>query len=185
MRLLRSLDLKQKSFVTVVKVIKFPFLSGIILLLITGITGCTEETAQLTKGQATPVFDLPKIQQGSLHFPKDVQNKVIAIRFWADWCPFCKTEMRDVEPVYQEYKDQGLVILAINVRQNQDTVQAFIKDLNISYDVLLDESGEIARAYGVSGLPITFFMGREGTLQTRILGESTPEIFESIIQELL
>jgi peroxiredoxin len=120
-----------------------------------------------------------------LQFPQELKGNVIAIRFWADWCPFCKTEMRDIEPVYQKYKDQGLVILAINVRQDQSTVQAFIKDLGISYGVLLDETGEVARAYGVSGLPISFFIGRDGTLQTRILGESTPEVFETIVQELL
>jgi peroxiredoxin len=125
------------------------------------------------------------MHQGSLNFPDDLKNKVVAIRFWADWCPFCKTEMRDIEPVYQKYKDQGLVILAINVRQDQDTVQEFIQNLNVSYDVLLDESGEVARAYGVSGLPITFFIGRNGTLQTRIVGESTPQTFETIIQGLL
>jgi peroxiredoxin len=139
----------------------------------------------LAKGQPAPAFHLSQMDQGSLNFPDDLKNKVVAIRFWADWCPFCKTEMHDIEPVYQKYKDQGLVILAINVRQNQETVQAFIQKLNISYHVLLDESGKVARAYGVSGLPITFFMGRDGTLQTRILGESTPQTFETIIQGLL
>jgi peroxiredoxin len=157
----------------------------VFLILVITIIGCDSETTKLTKDQPTPAFDLPKMHQGSLRFPEDLKNKVIAIRFWADWCPFCKTEMRDIEPTYKKYKDKGLVILAINVRQDQKTVQAFIKDLNISYDVLLDESGEVARAYGVSGLPITFFIGRDGTLQTRILGESTPEVFETIIQDLL
>ena len=161
------------------------FLNIALLMMLISIAGCGEETVNLTKGQATPAFDLPKMQTGQLQFPQELKGNVIAIRFWADWCPFCKTEMRDIEPVYQKYKDQGLVILAINVRQDQSTVQAFIKDLGISYDVLLDETGEVARAYGVSGLPISFFIGRDGTLQTRILGESTPEVFETIVQELL
>lgn len=161
------------------------FRNAILLLFITILTGCGSETVNLAKGQATPEFDLPKMQNGSVRFPQDLKDKVVAIRFWADWCPFCKTEMRDIGPVYQKYKDQGLVILAVNVRQDQETVQAFIKGLDISYDVLIDETGEIARAYGVSGLPVSFFIGRDGTLQTRLLGESTPEVFESIIQELL
>ena len=164
---------------------KNQFLSVMFVLFFASVTSCGNETIILEKGQATPVFELAKMQNGSLRFPQDLKGKVVAIRFWADWCPFCKTEMRDIEPVYLEYKDQGLVILAINVRQDQKTVQAFINDLDISYNVLLDESGEVARTYGVSSLPISFFIGRDGTLQTRLLGESTPEAFESIVQELL
>jgi len=164
---------------------KNQLLSVMFVLFFASVTSCGSETITLEKGQTTPVFELPKMQNGSLRYPQDLEGKVIAIRFWADWCPFCKTEMRNIEPVYLKYKDQGLVILAINVRQDQKTVQAFIKDLYISYDVLLDESGEVARSYGASGLPISFFIARDGTLQTRILGESTPEVFESIIQELL
>jgi len=161
------------------------FFSIALFMYYISIAGCSNETVSLTKGQTTPSFNLAKMHNGSLRFPQDLEDKVIVIRFWADWCPFCKTEMRDIEPVYQKYKDQGLVILAINVRQDQKTVQAFIKDLGISYTVLLDKTGEVARSYGVSGLPISYFIGRNGTLQTRVLGESTPEVFETIIQELL
>ena len=51
--------------------------------------------------------------------------------------------------------------------------------------MLLDEDGDVARAYGVIGLPTTFFVDREGRLASRILGESTPEVFERIVGELL
>ena len=78
-----------------------------------------------------------------------------------------------------------VVILAINVRQDRDTAQKFISKLNISYDTLLDVEGEVARLYGVMGLPTTFFVERDGRLRSRILGESTPEVFEQIIKEML
>ena len=54
-----------------------------------------------------------------------------------------------------------------------------------TYDVLLDEEGNVARDHGVAGLPTTFIFDRNGKLYTRILGESTPEVFEKIIKELL
>ena len=164
---------------------KTVFFSIALFMFYIGVAGCGNETVNLTKGQTTPSFNLPRMHNGSLRFPQDLKDNVIAIRFWADWCSFCKTEMRDIEPVYQKYKDQGLVVLAINVRQDQKTVQAFIKDLDISYDVLLDKTGKVARSYGVSGLPISYFIGRDGTLHTRILGESTPEVFETIVKALL
>ena len=107
------------------------------------------------------------------------------IRFWADWCPFCKGEMTALEPVYQRLRDQGLQILAVNVRQDAQTAKALRRQLGISYDTLLDSSGEVARAYGVQGLPTTFFVGRDGTRHNRILGESTPELTERLVSDLL
>jgi peroxiredoxin len=93
--------------------------------------------------------------------------------------------MKAIEPVYQEYREQGLVILAINVRQSEAAAAAFIDKLNISYDVLLDPQGETARDYGVVGLPTTFVLDRQGRLHTRILGESPPQVFTGIIGQLL
>ena len=93
--------------------------------------------------------------------------------------------MQAIEPVYRRHQDEGLVILAVNVRQDHATAKAFVDKLNISYDTLLDPEGDIARAYGVLGLPTTFMIDRDGRLHARIIGESTPELFERIVQELL
>jgi len=133
------------------------------------ITGCSDETAQLVNGQPAPGFQLQRLEGGDTIFPTDYQHKVVAVRFWADWCPFCESEMRALEPVYQKYRGQGLVILALNVRQDSDTAQKFIEKLNISYGTLLDIEGEVARAYGVMGLPTTFFIDGRGVLQKRIV----------------
>ena len=156
-----------------------------LLFLSTLLVGCSEETVQINGGEPVPAFSLQKLDGGTAQFPNDYKNKVVAIRFWADWCPFCESEMRQLEPVYQKYKDQGVEILAINVRQDQATAKAFVEPLNISYPTLLDLEGEVARQYGVMGLPTTFFVDGKGVLKTRILGESTPEAFEDVIQSLL
>ncbi|MEN8167880.1 MAG: TlpA disulfide reductase family protein [Pseudomonadota bacterium] len=149
------------------------------------LTGCDDKTQILTQGQVVPGFTLEQLESGSLRFPDDLQGKLVAIRFWADWCPFCKTEMQDIEPVYRKYRERDLVILAINVRQDPKTAARFIRKLDISYDVLLDRQGEVARRYGVIGLPTTFIVDPSGKLHTKILGESTPELFEKIIEDLL
>jgi len=147
--------------------------------------GCSEETPKLVNGEPAPAFALERLKIGSLGFPKDLDGKVVAIRFWADWCPFCESEMQAIEPIYQAYGEQGLVILAINVRQDRKTALDFIRKLNVSYEVLLDSDGAVARKYGVIGLPTTFMIDRNGNLYNRILGESTPEVFEKIVRELL
>ena len=160
--------------------------TGLVLFLSVWLFACgSDETPQFSKGQTTPVFTLKKLEGGTNSFPADFKGKIVTVRFWADWCPFCKTEMKEIEPIYKKYQDQGLVILALNVRQDKKTAAAFLKDMNISYDVLLDEEGNVARDYGVAGLPTTFIFDRHGKLYTRILGESTPEVFEKIVKELL
>jgi peroxiredoxin len=147
--------------------------------------GCGDEGPRLENGQAAPGFELKRLGGGTLAFPADLDGRVVAVRFWADWCPFCEEEMRDIEPLYRRYRDRGLVVLAVNVRQDPETAARFIERLGLSYQVVLDREGAVARRYGVIGLPTTFFVDREGRLVTRILGESTPDVFERIVRDLL
>ncbi len=142
------------------------------------LAGCGDAQQHMKNGDPAPGFQLEKLVGGQARFPDQYRGQVVALRFWADWCPFCEGEMRQLEPVYQKYKREGLIILAVNVRQDRETAAAFVEKLNISYDTLLDVEGEVARRYGVNGLPTTFIIDGEGVLRSRILGESTPETFE-------
>ena len=148
-------------------------------------SGCGQATPQLQTGTPPPEFRLAGLAGGEVAFPAQTAGEIVAIRFWADWCPFCESEMTQLEPVYRRYQERGLRILAINVRQDPHTAERFVRRLGISYETLLDQDGAAARAYGVIGLPTTFFVDRDGRLHTKVLGESTPEVFERIVKELL
>jgi peroxiredoxin len=148
------------------------------------LAGCGGETPQLVNGTQAPGFALPRLAGGTASFPADYRGKLVAVRFWADWCPFCKDEMTALEPVYQRLQAQGFHILAVNVRQDAGTAAAFVRRLGISYETLLDTTGEVARAYGVQGLPTTFFVDGDGTLRGRILGESSPEVTEHMVSDM-
>lgn len=156
-----------------------------VLLTVPFLAGCGEDAPQLQNGAPVPAFALPRLDGPALAFPTDLRGQVVAVRFWADWCPFCESEMKDIEPVYRAYRDRGLAVLAVNVRQDAETAARFIERLGVSYVVLLDQDGSVARRFGVIGLPSTFFIDREGRLATRVLGESTPEVFASIVDGLL
>jgi len=155
------------------------------LLLTLLLTACGQEPVAPQNGQPAPGFTLERLETGQLAFPADTKGKVVAVRFWADWCPFCEHEMKELEPVYQKYRDKGLVILAINVNQERPVVEKFTVGLGITYNTLLDKEGAVARQYVVMGLPTTFFVDRQGVLRSKILGESTAETFERIILDLL
>ena len=149
------------------------------------LAACNQEKTTLETGQATPAFSLERLDGNRVEFPEDLNGKVVAIQFWADWCPPCINEMILLAPVYEKYKSQGLVVLAVNMRQDKATVAKLVTQLDAPYEFLLDISGEVADTYGVTALPTSFIVDRKGILRTRILGESTPETFEKIIQGLL
>jgi cytochrome c biogenesis protein CcmG/thiol:disulfide interchange protein DsbE len=159
--------------------------SSLLLLAALFLVACGEEAPKLQNHQPAPAFALPDLDGKIWNFPQDFQSQVVVVRFWADWCPFCAPEMRDIEPIYQELRDQGLRVLAVNVRQDRETAARFIAKLGISYPVLLDEDGALARQYGVTGLPTSYFIDRSGRLHNRILGEASPQLFEKLVRELL
>lgn len=155
------------------------------LLLLTFLAACEQNVATLQKGAPAPAFALERLDGPGVRFPEQYRGQVVALRFWADWCPYCHDEMKALEPVYRQYRDRGLVILAINVLQPPETVRPFVQELNISYEVLLDRQGEVMRRYQVMGLPMTFIIDRQGIVHNRLVGESTPEVFAQAINSLL
>ena len=155
------------------------------LLLVALIAACGSELPAIKNGVPAPVFTLERLDGASVRFPAQSQGQVVALRFWADWCPYCHSEMQALEPVYRQYRDRGLVILAINVMQPPETVQKFVKDINISYETLLDRQGEVMRRYQVMGLPVTYLIDRQGVVRARIIGESTPDVLTQAISGLL
>ena len=157
----------------------------LVLLLVCLLMVSCEQQAELKSGQPPPGFSLYDLQGNLVHFPRDFEGKVVAIRFWADWCPYCKTEMGEIETVYREYRNRGFVILALNVAQSKDRAAKFIGKLQISYPVLLDSDSEATRKYKVVGLPTTYFVDRHGTLQNKILGEAELNTFRDMVEQLL
>ena len=149
------------------------------------LTACGEPARRLQAGDPAPHFKVATLDGRVLDFPADLAGKVVAVRFWADWCRFCKDEMNDIEPVYQQYQDQGMEVVAINVGQSRKVAQRFVDNLNTSYTIGLDEDSVAARSYGVIGLPTTFFIDRDGKVQSKILGESEVETFTRATRDLL
>lgn len=147
--------------------------------------GCGESAPRLAEEDAAPRFQTIFLDGRELKFPEHYRGKVVALRFWADWCPYCAHEMGEIEPVYRKLEPQGLSVLAINVGQSREAAQRFIDRLGVSYDVGLDESSEVARKYGVVGLPTTFIIDQHGTVKRKILGESDAATLRTLATELL
>ena len=119
---------------------------------------------------------------------KDYRDKVIFLNFWATWCGFCRAEMPSMEKLWQEFKEQDFVILAIDVQEESKLVSSFMKEGNFSFPVLLDGKGKMARSYGIRGLPTTFFLSPKGEIIGKAVGArdwASEESFRLIRQLLL
>jgi peroxiredoxin len=96
--------------------------------------------------------------------------------------------MKTLETVYNDYRDQGFTILAVNMT-NQDDPQAilpFVREQGLTYPILLDETGVVAKAYQMKSLPSSFFINRDGTINEVIIGGPMAEaLLRTRIEEIL
>lgn len=114
----------------------------------------------------------------------DFTGKKIYVNFWATWCSPCKSEMPELEKLYQETKDSDLVIIAVNLGDSKETVQAFMNQNNYHFTVLLDSDNAIASKYGITGIPTSIFLDREGYLVDGMTGAMSYDNMRSYIDKL-
>ncbi|HET9590667.1 MAG TPA: TlpA disulfide reductase family protein, partial [Anaerolineales bacterium] len=110
------------------------------------------------QGFLAPDFEL-KTPAGETMKLSDLRGQAVLINLWATWCPPCRAEMQTMEKVYNEYKEQGFTVLAVNMTYQDDplAVVPFLDEQGLTFPVLLDETGEMAHAYQLRSLPSSFF----------------------------
>lgn len=118
---------------------------------------------------AAPEFTLPD-PAGKKVALKDFRGKLVLLNFWATWCAPCREEMPSMERLYLRYKEQGFVILGVNVKDNKKSALEFLKELKITFPIALDSQGEVGLLYGAWGLPVTYLIDRKGIAMARAWG---------------
>ena len=115
-------------------------------------------------------FNVAALEGGQLRLA-DLRGKVVFLNLWATWCPPCKEEMPAMERLWQRYKGQGLVVIALSMDSAGVTVvKPFIEQAKYTYRVGLDPKMEIAQLYGARSVPSTFIIDRKGALRAIALG---------------
>lgn len=138
----------------------------------------------LAPGEVAPNFTLPSLDGEPMSL-SDFRGQPVLINFWATWCPPCRNEMPAIQRVYAGQTHGTFVVVAINLRESEDTVRSFVEEMGLSFPILLDERGEVMERYKVMGLPSSFFLAPDGTIHVRRVGEMTEEFIERTTVELL
>lgn len=120
--------------------------------------------------------------QGKSWTLQALHGKVVLINFWATWCQPCRKEMPDLEALYQRFKDQGLVILAIS-DEDAGKVKPFLAERRVTYPVLLDSGRKVNELFRIEGIPKTFVYDREGKLASQAIDMRTQKQFLELLRQ--
>lgn len=133
-------------------------------------------------------------QYGKEHSLADYKGKTIFLNFWATWCGPCRSEMPEIQKLYEEYtamgNDSEVVILGvagpgIGQEGTVSDITKFMEENGYTYPVLMDETGELFEWYGISAFPTTYMIDRDGNLYGYVTGQLTEDIMRSIIKQTL
>jgi len=139
------------------------------------------------QGFLSPDFEL-KTLEGETVKLSSLRGQAVLVNLWATWCPPCRAEMPAIEKVYNEYKDQGLVVLAVNMtyQDSFSDIAPFLDKYGLTFPVLLDESSEVGTAYQLRSLPSSFFIDRAGIIKEVVIGGPMAEaLLRTRVEEIL
>jgi thiol-disulfide isomerase/thioredoxin len=133
-------------------------------------------------GELAPDFRLIFTDGRSLTL-RDLQGRPVMLNFWATWCGPCRLEMPEI--VQQSEAHGDLVVLAINVQEELEPIQAFTEDFHMSMPVVRDEAGGLRKLYQIRGMPTSVFINREGKIVKTWAGLLTPGLLAELLDDIL
>lgn len=144
----------------------------------------SNQNETISESQKSPNFTLTDLDGNSVSL-SDYEGKNVYVNFFATWCPPCKAEMPEIEKISQKYKDKDLVVLAIDIGEDYDTVKSFVQENNYTFKVLLDSDQAVATQYNITSIPVSLFIDKQGNIVSKKIGAMTMEDMEVSVQELL
>jgi peroxiredoxin len=125
----------------------------------------------LVVGMEAPDFSLPDLE-GKKRQLSDYRGKVVFLNFWATWCKPCKEEMPSMEALWENFKNEGFVMLAVSMDRvtTQKDIPPFIESLKLTFPILTDSWGQTDKRYKLMGVPETYLIDQNGILREKIIG---------------
>ena len=122
-------------------------------------------------GMAAPDFSLPDMA-GKRQQLSDYRGKVVFLNFWATWCKPCKEEMPSMQTMWENFKNEDFVILAVSMDRvtTKKDIPTFIESMRLTFPVLTDSWGQTDKRYKLMGVPETYIIDQDGVLREKIIG---------------
>lgn len=142
----------------------------------------------IKKGSPAPDFTLPDLNGQEVTLSQ-FKGKVVFLNFWATWCPPCIEEIPSINALQKKFKNNDFVILTVNIDQTgRENIKKFVDSRGLEFRVLLDPKSDVsAGKYGITGVPETFLIDRNGIVIERYIGPKnwTEDTFIKYLNKIL
>ncbi len=118
----------------------------------------------LDAGSPAPDFTL-KNRSGDNIKLSELRGDVVMVNFWASWCAPCRQEMPLLEELYERYGDLGFTLLGVNVEEDSQAALDLLKEIPVTFPVLLDTQNRVSKLYHVVAMPTTVILDRDGRVR--------------------
>ena len=136
-----------------------------------GVTVITENGTLQTPVAAVPDFTLTEARSGDAVSLGALAGRPILLKFWATWCIPCRTEFPLIEAAYQQHREEGFVVLAVDFDEPPERVIAYGEELGLTFPLLLDPGGRMQKElYNIYSYPTHLFIGRDGQIAITHVG---------------
>lgn len=147
------------------------------VIVAAGIGGARGVAAERTKpvaiglgaGYRPPEFSAEDLS-GTVQSLGDHNGNVVVLHFWATWCPYCRGEIGELTQLHMEWASKGVRVITVSTDQDAGKLKQFLAKSPVPYPVIHDPS--IADQYAISGIPVTYVIGRDGRIVQRLDGAS-------------
>ena len=152
-----------------------------IVIVSLGLLSCQNTRAE----NIAPNFSLKDLNGASFSL-SETKGKVVILDFWATWCPPCRKEIPDFELLHKQYQKDGLVMVGVALdRGGADVVKSFVAQNGVTYKIVLGDQ-KVSNLYGgITGIPTTFIIDRQGHIVNKFVGYRNKGVFENEIKKLL
>jgi peroxiredoxin len=160
------------------KKLTFLILVGCIALLI---TACGESPVA-TVGKPAPNFDTIDMKGDTWSLSK-LKGQVVFVNFWATWCAPCREEMPSMQRLYDKLPKDKFTMIALYNNDKPAVVKNFVTKLGITIPILDDQQNIIGQRYGLTGLPETFIVDKQGVIREKFIGPAewdSPEYIDML-----
>lgn len=142
-------------------------------------------------GDPAPDFEMPLFTGFELENQSNIslaglEGRVVVVNFWASWCVTCIYETEDLESVWQDYRDDGVVVLGVAYLDEESKSREFIAKYGMTYPTGADLRSQItSEKYFVSQVPETFVVGPDGNVAAVFIGQVSRNQLTAVIDPLL
>jgi peroxiredoxin len=126
-------------------------------------------SVEAEEGALAPDFLLEQLDDAEARL-SDLRGQAVVLNFWATWCAPCRQEIPQFVDAYERYREQGLVVVGVNMQEGKSIVRPYAEDFGMEFPIAIDVDGEVGDAYRLLGLPVTYFIDRDGIVRSVFTG---------------